>query len=568
MSISFNHPSNTVTSTDALSLTVLGGSVTNPKPIRLNAITAVMPKGQQPVGESGAMYFDMNSGRMKYYNGTTWIDWVDQDTLLSGIKTDLSDIINKLGTKVDTVTYSSSATPSAGISGTTLNIVFPTGQTSTGTAGLFTSLPAGSISYYSLLSGQNMASVREQMGGAVGSQNGRSGTQASPYLSKTGWCLADGNFWTWNGADGVITKQVPALNNTESYLKSAGANGLTKTDGVIAASGSIGNTSITVNQLPRHGFTVTGVTNITGSHQHNIPYNPMGWQGSSNVKDGTGRDNGTGNRVTDGAGDHQHTVTGNTNVIGNDEGHGHSLNSVDVAHFNVAVLYNIAEAAVALSQKIADMRYVLKAGDVMTGALTVASALSLNDDQNNLMFRFNTAGGVERAAIFHSTTTGTLRLRASGGPEISISNTGMLTSTGLSSTTLAVSGTATVKSKNIATSVNGSNADVNGNVTLTINNSRMIKDERGLFQDNNSGMISQWATGSPKSGEQQLQTITFPEPFPTACLSVMVTTYNTNNNPSDMYYQVVSWNATQVVVTSNGNNYGNATYPKIFAVGY
>lgn len=471
MSISFDHPKNTVTSTDTLTINVLGGSVTSPKPLRLSATSVIMPVGRQPVGEAGAIMYDSSSNVMKYFNGTEWVEWRSATEILKPVNDDIADIIKRLGTKIDSVSYSSSAVPVATISGTNLNIVFPNGTAQTGPAGLFTTAPPGSIQYYSLVSGQTMSSVREQMGGAAGSQNGRNGTQASPYISKTGWCLSDGAWWTWQGSTGTITKQVPALNNTAAYLKSTGSSGVTKTDGVIGSSGSISGTAITVAQMPSHSFSVSGSTNVAGSHNHAIK---TGSQRMSidDVRGNWFRDTSQTN-YTEYAGDHSHTFSGSTNALGSNQAHTHALNDVDVAHFNVAVLYNIAEPALALSQTVGDSRYVLKTGDTMTGALTIQSSATIRDDQTNLAFWFRNNAGSERAIIYHNTTTNTLRFRSGGGTEMAISNTGAVSATSftatgvLSGSSLTISGnTATVNSKNIVRSVNGTAADTSGNVTL------------------------------------------------------------------------------------------------------
>lgn len=453
MSISFNHPKNTVTSTDTLTINVLGGSVTSPKPLRLSATSVIMPVGRQPVGEAGAIMYDSSSNVMKYFNGTAWVEWRSATEILKPVNDDIADIIKRLGTKIDSVTYSSSAVPAATISGTNLNIVFPNGTAQTGQAGLFTTAPSGSIQYYSLVSGQTMSSVREQMGGAEGSQNGRNGTQASPYVSKTGWCLSDGAWWTWQGSTGTITKQVPALNNTAAYFKSTGSSGVTKTDGVIGSSGSIGGTAITVAQMPSHSFSVSGSTNVAGSHNHAIK---TGSQRMSidDVRGNWFRDTSQTN-YTEYAGDHSHTFSGSTNALGSNQAHTHALNDVDVAHFNVAVLYNIAEPALALSQTAGDARYVLKSGDTMTGALTVQSSATIRDDQTNLAFWFRNNAGTERAAIYHSTGTNTLRFRSNGGAEVSINTAGLLnapnvTTGTMTSSTLVVSGAASTGALNVS----------------------------------------------------------------------------------------------------------------------
>ena len=64
MSISFNHPSNTMTSTGSLNLIVNGGNPTSPMPIRFNSTSVVMPVRALPSGESGAMVFDNGTKTM------------------------------------------------------------------------------------------------------------------------------------------------------------------------------------------------------------------------------------------------------------------------------------------------------------------------------------------------------------------------------------------------------------------------------------------------------------------------------------------------------------------------
>lgn len=474
MSLSINHPSGKVTSTTALSFEVQGGTPAAPRTINLSASSVIMPNVQQPVGQSGAIIFDSTTKRMKYYDGVEWISWVPSSEITNPIEQDLTDIRNKLNTKVDSVIFNSNNIPSASISGTTLYITFPTGNSgSTGTPGLFTSLPTGAISYYSLISGQTPASIREQMGGSTGSQAGRNGTQANPYITTTGWTYADGNYWLWQGANGDVIQRVPNLNQN-AYMKSMSTSGITKTDSPIAASGAIGDTALSVAQLPPHSFTVTGTTNFTGSHVHNTTWNPMGWSGTSSVKDGRGIYAGSGSLATSSAGDHSHVVNGNTNTLGSGQSHTHTLDNVDVNHFNVAVLYNIAQPSLALNQDIADGRYVLKSGDVMTGTLTVASSTTIRGNDTSLVLWFRNSSNAERASIYHNSSSNTLRFRSNGGNEVSINSTGLLTANSLTATgtltgaALTVSGNGTVGGKNIVRSVNNTNADSNGNVTLTI----------------------------------------------------------------------------------------------------
>src|SRR5699024_11030720 len=121
-----------------LEITALGGTASNPKPIRLNASSLIVPVKPLPAGEMGALVFDNSTHTMKYHDGTSWVELLAKDVILQPIINDIATINTKLGTKVDSVTYSSSAIPSASVSGTTLNIIFPTGSTGgTGPTGLY-----------------------------------------------------------------------------------------------------------------------------------------------------------------------------------------------------------------------------------------------------------------------------------------------------------------------------------------------------------------------------------------------------------------------------------------------
>lgn len=464
MSISFNHPKNIVTSTGSLNLVVSGGSTTAPQPIRFSSTSVIMPVRPLPTGEAGAMVFDSSSKSMKYHDGLSWIEILSKDAVLEPIYTRLTLIENKLNTKIDSVSYISGSVPQATISGTQLNIVFPLGGGSGGGAnGLFTSSKRGAIQQYALQSGMNAAAIREQMSGSSGGQAGRNGTQANPWITNDGWCFADGMYWTWLGDSGTVTQLVPNLNNA-AYLKPMAVSGVTQIGSMINASGSVSSTALTVAQLPPLTFTVSGSTSSSGSHVHNQLYNPMGWSGTSNVKDGTGRDNtGSGVHVTQPAGEHIHTFTGTTNTLGSGQGHTHTLSSVDVAHYNVAVIYNIATPSFALNEASANSKYVLKSGDIMTGSLTIATAANVRGADTNLTFAFRNASNGERAMIYHSSANNTLRLRSAGGSEVTISNTGAMVVPG----TATISGNTTVGGKNVVRSVNGVDADASGAVTIS-----------------------------------------------------------------------------------------------------
>lgn len=466
MSISFNHPKDTMTSTSTLELIVLGGTPSLPRPIRFNASSVIVPARGLPVGEMGALVFDTASKTMKYHDGTSWVELLSADDILQPIEVSLTDIYNKLNTKIDRVTYSTSTIPTATISGTTLNIVFPPSSSSgTGPTGLYTSLKPGVIAQYALTSGQTVASIREQMSGVSGGQNGRAGTQANPFITSDGWCLGDGMWWTWQGATGTVTKQVPNISR-QAYLRGIDVNGTTKIDAVITGSASISNTTLTVAQLPPLQFTVSGTTGTAGRHYHLFPLDSS--------TDGTGRPEQAGRSIngygqTEEAGDHVHTFSGTTNTLGGNQPHTHLISGIDVDHFNVAFLYNIAEPSVALSETVANSRYVLKAGDTMTGALTIANSATIRANDTSLVLYFRNTANAERAAIYHSTTNNTLRLRANGGTEVTIAANGTLFASSLTGTSAVISGnTATVAGRNIVRSVNNTTADASGNVTIDV----------------------------------------------------------------------------------------------------
>ncbi|SOK58530.1 Long tail fiber protein p37 [Yersinia phage fHe-Yen9-04] len=452
MSIRFNHASNTVTGTDVITLVVEGGSPSSPRPLRINSSSVVMPNKQLPVGESGAVVFDMNSKTLKYHNGIQWVELLSQDDILAPIQISLTDIYNQLANRVSTVTYSTSNIPTASVIGTNLNIVFPTsgGGGSTAIPGLFTSSPPGSIMQYSLISGQSVSSIREQLSGESGGQAGRDGSSSSPFVTKTGWCFGDGLYWTWNGEGGSITKLVPNLNQN-AYLKGITTTGITKTDATIAGSGSISSTSITA---PQHYHGTGMMLGLSGQVADDAMFiSNRVWNDGIQYQ---------GVQIT---GDVQSRVVGNVNgsdsrtalsttlaiYTGSDTtSHTHTLTNNDVAHFNVAMVYNIAEPSLALNQTAGDARYVLKAGDIMTGSLTIANSatISTNDTSNILWFR--NAAGLERAAIYHNSTTNTLRLRSNGGNEVTINQVGNLTAPTLTVTGVAATGPLTVTGRIVA----------------------------------------------------------------------------------------------------------------------
>jgi len=476
MSIRFNHAAGTITSTNTASIIIEGGTPTVPRPLRLNASSIIMPNKALPIGEAGAVVFDTTSKTLKYHNGISWVELLSQDDILAPVNVSLTDIYNKLANRVATVTYSSSSVASASVSGTNLNIVFPTSTSGGGTAvpGLFTSSPPGSIMQYALTSGQSVASIREQLSGVTGGQSGRNGTQAAPYVTKTGWAFADGLWWTWNGTT-TVTKVVPNLNQ-EAYLKGITTSGVTKTDAVIAGSGTISSTSIS---MPDHYHGTGMIVGLGGSEGDDGVFIIGKTWNDGRAYTGaiiTGDKQQYWTRAAEGS-DTRRALSTTYPIYpnGNTTTHNHNLTGIDVAHFNVAMLYNIAEPSLALNQDAGDARYVLKSGDVMTGSLTIANSAAVRANDTNLVFWFQNSSGGERAAIYHSSSTNTLRLRSAGGAEVSISNTAVLTTTGL-----VVSGqSGTVGGRNIVRAINGTTADANGNVTLSITGGVVTNVRRG-----------------------------------------------------------------------------------------
>lgn len=561
MSITFNHPSNTMTSSGSLNITVSGGSITTPLPIRLNATSVVMPVRALPTGEAGAMVFDSSTLTLKYHDGFSWIELLSKSAITSELATQVANIETELSTKIDSVTYTSSLVPSASVSGTTLNIVFPTSTTTpTGSSGLYTSLKPGAIMQYSLTSGQSVSSIREQMSGVTGGQSGRSGTSTSPYVTNDGWCLADGNYWTWVGTSGTVTKQVPNLNQA-IYLKSISASGVTKTDSIIAATGSITGTALTVAQLPAHSFTFSGTTSTNGAHFHSEGSESVYTSAASH----TVRALGTSSTLTSSAststnGDHSHTFSGTTNTVGSGTTHTHTLSNVDLDHANVAILYNIAEQSFAINKNQADGLYVKIAGDTMTGQLQVANALTLAGSGSNLVMYFRNTSGGERAVIYHSSSNNTLRFRTNGGTEASLNTAGTFSANGffasgnVGTSTLNVSGSsqlatltvysglnvtvnqAVVNGKHIVRSINGINADSAGNVTTL----QASMSNTGWWRDISSGLVLQWGiTTIPISNDRRgSQQVTFPTSFST--VYSVTATANTDQWESGGYLAVVT----------------------------
>lgn len=582
MSIRINHPSNTLTGTDSVTIKVEGGTTTVPKSLRFDSSSVVFPNKQLPSGEAGAVVFDTSSKSLKYHNGSQWVEILSQSDILAPVNISLANIYSELASRVETVSYSSSQIPSASISGTNLFISFPTGSggTTNTTPGLYTAAPQGSIMNYSLISGQTPDSIREQMGGSTGSQSGRDGSQSNPYVTSTGWCYADGTYWRWNGPNGAVLVQVPNLNKN-AYMKAMSTSGITKTDSVIAATGTVSGTSLTVDQLPAHQFSFSGVTNVTGDHNHSIGISSQIVQPNANTNAYVILPGGS--LYTNVAGAHQHSFSGYTNWLGSGNQHNHSILNADVDHFNVAVLYNIAQPAIALNQTAGDSRYVLKSGDTMTGALTIANSATITSNDTNLAYWLRTSTGTERAAMYHNSTDNTLRLRSSGGYDISITSAGQLSanslvsSTSITGSTLSLTGNATITgtlssgfatvagiqingsaivgTKYVGLSVNGINADNTGNITVPLaTTSASLNANGGWWKDNTTGLIKQWGTFTVSSSTTY---VTFPTAFPTKCFNIQITE---SGGATSVSYAAGNVSTTNFQITGSGTGTAGTVY--------
>ncbi|WP_420907209.1 gp53-like domain-containing protein [Yersinia bercovieri] len=82
----------------------------------------------------------------------------------------------------------------------------------------------------------------------------------------------------------------------------------------------------------------------------------------------------------------------------------------------------------------------------------------------------------------------------------------------------------------------------------------------------------QWVRGSTAASvEGQFPAITFPIPFPTACVFVTVGTQGNNSNGSDFMAQVTSWTQTSTLIFSQQFTTSASTgsiNPLVLAIGY
>jgi len=95
------------------------------------------------------------------------------------------------------------------------------------------------------------------------------------------------------------------------------------------------------------------------------------------------------------------------------------------------------------------------------------------------------------------------------------------------------------------------------------------KAANGWWQCGSTGIIEQWLQGATMTSEKT-QAITFPKAFPSACLSISVSTLNVNNNTgTEGMFQLVSKTKTGCVVMAN-RAYGSVGQVAVLihAVGY
>ena len=90
------------------------------------------------------------------------------------------------------------------------------------------------------------------------------------------------------------------------------------------------------------------------------------------------------------------------------------------------------------------------------------------------------------------------------------------------------------------------------------------------YQKLPSGLIMQWGQ-SPNPATQLQTTVTFPIPFPTACLNVSATVSNPTGNvgaPGDYWTQIVSYTNINVVFVLQSSQATGAGNTHWFAVGH
>ena len=90
------------------------------------------------------------------------------------------------------------------------------------------------------------------------------------------------------------------------------------------------------------------------------------------------------------------------------------------------------------------------------------------------------------------------------------------------------------------------------------------------YQKLPSGLILQWCTGVFTNSVDNVQTVTFPLPFPNAVFQVYVSSLAGSSNLSDFWFQTLSNTLSNVVVVAQYSGSGSISggiTPKIFAIG-
>lgn len=454
MGIEIKHPLNTIDIYNKdLTIRVKTPSGESHK-INLNSSCITIPVRDLPKGVAGALVVDNKDKVMKYFDGSTWISWSESKDLSKGIDVDINEIKKILNTKVDKVTYSVKNPPNASITGTTLNIVFPSAQSiPKASTGLYSSMPSGSISYYAKTNGSNMTTIRNELG----NQTGKNGTINAPFETKTGWALADGNYWK-SSISGLVSR-VPNLNR-KSYLKSISVNNIVKIDNVVKGFGVIKGTALKVEQLPNMTFKFVGNTSTNGEHIHYMDIDQNIQLGTSNNEVQSYTDiniSKSGQSSTQISGKHNHKIKGTSNTIGGNQTHTHNLNNIDVSHFYVAILYNIDEPVPIMNKEIAEKEFVKKTGDTISGQLTVTDNITVKG--SNPVLNFD-----DKFHINYNTSTKDIEFKFNGSStfvKYKENNTLELNAINVSKS-FVING-----NKEPITSLNGVEPDVNGDISIS-----------------------------------------------------------------------------------------------------
>lgn len=182
-----------------------------------------------------------------------------------------------------------------------------------------------------------------------------------------------------------------------------------------------------------------------------------------------------------------------------------------------------------------------------TGGLPTFSMVELHADTANSAY-MEVSGRVWARSLVSNSTISATGLISGGSANIS----GSLVAGYLQSqSTLDIISGGTQATYTSNGDVFGPAWDVGGNLSLKnyINTrqttSADLSQERGWYKDEKTGYIHQWAVGQWKGyADESFDTITWPIPFPTACLSVNVgTQLQAESNKADGFGQVAAWNA-------------------------